>query len=66
MKTLQQACDISFAQAWLHGSLYPAKALGIADRLGSIAPSKQANLTLCDTAGEIQATFVNGKRVFQR
>ncbi|ELZ5940176.1 N-acetylglucosamine-6-phosphate deacetylase [Providencia stuartii] len=66
VSTLQQACNISFAQAWLHGSLYPAKALGIADRLGSIAHGKQANLTLCDTAGEIQATFVQGKLVFQR
>lgn len=64
VKKLQQFCDISFAQAWLHGSLYPAQALGIANRLGSIAPGKQANLTLCNDSREIQATFVNGKQVF--
>lgn len=64
VKTLQQSCHISFAQAWLHGSLYPAKALGIADRLGFIVPGKQSNLTLCDETWNIQGTCVNSVQVF--
>ncbi|XBS69048.1 N-acetylglucosamine-6-phosphate deacetylase [Acerihabitans sp. KWT182] len=57
---LARACDISLAQAWLHGSLYPARALGIADRLGSIEAGKQASLTLLGAQDAVAATLVKG------
>lgn len=59
-----RACDISFEQSWLHGSLYPARALGIADRLGSIAPGKRANLVLLNRDRDVVATIVNGNLVY--
>lgn len=56
---------ITFEQAWLHGSYYPAKALGVDDQLGSIAPKKHANLVLLDGTHHLIATLVNGKVVYQ-
>jgi N-acetylgalactosamine-6-phosphate deacetylase len=55
------ACDISFEQAWMYGSLYPARALNVADVLGSIAPGKRANLVLLTPEHHIVATIVSGK-----
>lgn len=57
--------NLTFEQAWLHGSYYPAKALGIDDTLGSIAPNKHANLVLLDSTNQLIATLVNGKVVYQ-
>ncbi|MWN32051.1 MULTISPECIES: N-acetylglucosamine-6-phosphate deacetylase [unclassified Gilliamella] len=56
---------IDFEQAWLHGSYYPAKALGIDNELGSIAPNKRANLVLLNKQNHIIATIVNGNVVYQ-
>lgn len=42
-------------------SLYPATAIGVDDRLGSIAPGKIANLTIFDADFRVHATLVNGK-----
>ncbi len=61
VNVLAQACDITLAEAWLHGSLYPAQALGLADRLGSIEPGKQASLALLNAQEAVAATLVNGK-----
>lgn len=55
------ACGLSFEQAWLNGSLAPAKALNIADKIGTIAPGKRANLVLLTPERNIVATIVNGK-----
>lgn len=41
-------------------SLYPARALGVADRLGSIAVGKLANLTVFDNDFRVRATLVKG------
>jgi len=42
-------------------SLYPATAIGVEERLGSIAPGKIANLTIFDADYRVRATLVNGK-----
>lgn len=65
VQTLAKAGDISFEQAWLHGSQYPAQALGIDQELGSLAPGKQANLVLLTPQKQIVATLVKGKTVFK-
>ena len=44
-------------------SYNPAKALGVADRLGSIDIGKQADLIVCDDRLNIRAVFVDGVRV---
>lgn len=56
-----RACGLSFEQAWQYGSLFPARALNISDKVGSIAPGKWANLVLLTPEHNIVATIVNGK-----
>lgn len=65
VSNLADYANISFAQAWLHGSFYPAKALGIDDTLGSIAPNKLANLVLLNDNNHIVATIINGHVVYK-
>ena len=65
VSNLADYANISFAQAWLHGSFYPAKALGIDDTLGSIAPNKLANLVLLNDNNQIFATIINGHVVYK-
>jgi alpha-D-ribose 1-methylphosphonate 5-triphosphate diphosphatase len=48
-------------------ALHPARAVGMADRTGSIEPGKEADLVLVDAAGEVPhvvRTFVSGREVF--
>ncbi|XKM13163.1 N-acetylglucosamine-6-phosphate deacetylase [Orbaceae bacterium ac157xtp] len=65
VKNLSDFTGISFEKSWLHGSYYPAKALGIDHDLGSIAPSKLANLVILDSTKKIIATLIAGKVVYQ-
>lgn len=65
VSNLADYANISFAQAWLHGSFYPANALGIDDTLGSIAPNKLANLVLLNDNNQIVATIINGHVVYK-
>lgn len=60
-KNLSHACSMPFEQAWLHGSLYPARALGLEHQLGTITPGKQANLVVMSKEQHILATLVNGR-----
>lgn len=65
VNNLANYANISFEQAWLHGSSYPAKALGIDHYLGNIAVEKQANLVLLNINNQLVATIVNGNIVYQ-
>jgi N-acetylglucosamine-6-phosphate deacetylase len=47
-------------------SLTPAESIGVADRKGSIAEGKDADLVLWDSNGSVAATFVGGVRVSDR
>ena len=58
---LSQVCTMPFEQAWLHGSLYPARALGLDDQLGTLTPGKHANLVVMSADKQILATLVNGR-----
>ena len=42
-------------------SLYPAKALGISDRLGIIMPGYTASFVALDNQGNITRTWINGE-----
>lgn len=64
VQNLANFTNISFEQAWLHGSYYPAKALGIDHYLGSIAPGQEANLVLLSEDRQIIKTIVKGNTVF--
>jgi imidazolonepropionase-like amidohydrolase len=49
-------------------TLYPAQILGVADRVGSLTPGKDATLILTDgdpleTATRVEAAFIQGRRV---
>lgn len=65
VNTLADAAEISFEKAWLHGSLYPARALGIEHKLGSISVGKQANLVLLSPQKQIVATLVKGNAIYK-
>jgi imidazolonepropionase-like amidohydrolase len=64
-------CGVSPAEILRGATLYPAEWLGVADRLGSIAPGMQANLVLLEKdpleeIGNIEsvaAVFVRGREV---
>ena len=45
-------------------SLNPARAMGVADRLGSVIPGKDASLTVIDDAVNVYLTMVKGKIVY--
>lgn len=45
-------------------TLYPARAIGVEERLGSIEPGKVANLTAFSNDYRVLATFVNGQQVY--
>jgi imidazolonepropionase-like amidohydrolase len=65
------ACGVSPVEILRGATLYPAEWLGVADRLGSIAPGMQANLVLLEKdpledIGNIEsvaAVFVRGREV---
>lgn len=56
-----QYAGIELAEALRMANYYPAKAIGVADKLGSIEPGKIANLTAFDHKFTICGTAVNGK-----
>ncbi|MFT8211507.1 MAG: N-acetylglucosamine-6-phosphate deacetylase [Symbiopectobacterium sp.] len=57
---------IALDEALLMATLYPARAMHLDDRLGSIESGKIANLTVFDDGYHILHTFVNGNSVYTR
>lgn len=53
--------DLSLDEILRMCTLYPAKAIGVDDKLGSIAVGKVANLAIFDQQFKVKATAVNGK-----
>nr|WP_314267355.1 N-acetylglucosamine-6-phosphate deacetylase [uncultured Moellerella sp.] len=47
-------------------TLYPARAIGVEDSLGTIEPGKVANLTAFSPDFNVIATFVNGQQVYRQ
>ncbi|HLS15473.1 MAG TPA: N-acetylglucosamine-6-phosphate deacetylase [Beutenbergiaceae bacterium] len=54
------ATGLSLDQAWCTVSTNPAKSIGIADRTGTIAIGKDADLTVLSAEGHVQMTIAGG------
>lgn len=52
---------LTLAESVRMASLYPAKAIGVDDKLGSISVGKVANITVFDDDFNVQKTIVNGQ-----
>lgn len=62
VRNVVQNVGIPLETAVKCAAVNPAKAIGVYDRFGSIAPGKQANLVLLDEQLAIHAVIINGKR----
>lgn len=61
VRNLYQNTDLNLWEAIACASLHPARAIGVADRKGSIEAGKDADLILIDEDVQIYKTFVGGK-----
>jgi N-acetylglucosamine-6-phosphate deacetylase len=61
VRNMHRLVGVSLAEAVKMASLIPARAMGFADRLGSIHAGKDANLTALDDNAEVRLTLVRGK-----
>ncbi len=60
VQNLVHQVGIPLAEALRMASLYPARAIGRADELGSVAEGKIANLVIFNDAFQVTATLVDG------
>lgn len=60
IRNVIQHCDISLEEAIRMCTLYPAKAIHIEDKLGSIEVGKIANIAVFDNQFKVIGTVVNG------
>ncbi|EMH4161866.1 N-acetylglucosamine-6-phosphate deacetylase [Pluralibacter gergoviae] len=63
LRNLVEHCGIALDEALRMATLYPARAIGVAERLGAIAPGMVANLTAFTRNFDITKTIVNGNEV---
>ena len=61
VRNLVSLAGLSLEEALRMASLYPARALGMSDVLGSIAPGKVANLVILNDQLEVCNTLVQGQ-----
>ncbi|MCX7667853.1 MAG: amidohydrolase family protein, partial [Atribacterota bacterium] len=66
LRHLHQHVGLSLPQLATVGSFLPAKLLGYDNILGSIEKGKQADLVVFDGAFAVQATFIEGEKVYER
>jgi N-acetylglucosamine-6-phosphate deacetylase len=64
VRNMNQAVGASLREAVQMATLNPARALGFADRLGSLLVGRAANLTVVDADANAYMTLVNGKVVY--
>ena len=60
VQNLVHQVGIPLEEALRMASLYPARAIGRADELGSVAEGKIANLVIFNDAFQVTATLVDG------
>lgn len=63
VRVFHQLTGCPLWQAVRMGSLTPARILGVADELGSLAKDKQADIILLDDRLEVKATYIAGEPV---
>lgn len=61
IKNMVMQVGVPLAETLRMCNLYPARAIGVADKLGSIEVGKIANLTVFDNDFKIKHVFVNGE-----
>lgn len=63
VRNLVEHCGIALDEALRMATLYPARAIGVASQLGTIAPGHVANLTAFTQDYKVIKTIVNGNEV---
>ena len=61
IKNAVEFVEISLAEAIRMSNLYPARAIGVDDRLGSVEKGKIANLAVFTSDYKVTATVLNGE-----
>lgn len=61
VRNMVRLADVSLEEALRMASTYPAQFLGLADRIGRIAPGHDADLVLLDENLRVQATWIGGQ-----
>jgi len=64
VRNVNREVGVSLVEAVKMASLNPARAMGFADRLGSIAVGKDANLAVIDEDVNVYMTLVRGEAVY--
>lgn len=65
LRNFIQATGLNLQEAWPATSLNAARAIGVAERKGSLEVGKDADLVLLDNAGYVRATIVEGTVVYR-
>ncbi len=65
VRNVHQQVGVPLLEAVKMASLNPARAMGFADRLGSLAVGKDASLTVIDEQVNVYLTMVGGRIVYQ-
>lgn len=63
VRNLVEEVHLTLDEALRMATLYPARAIGMADKLGTLEAGKVANLTVFSRDYQIQKTIVNGNEV---
>ncbi len=63
VRNLVEHCGIALDEVLRMATLYPARAIGVEKRLGTLAAGKVANLTAFTPDFKITGTIVNGNEV---
>jgi N-acetylglucosamine-6-phosphate deacetylase len=66
VRNVHQTVGVPLLEAVKMASLNPARAMGFADRLGSIAVGKDASLAVIDEQANVYLTLVKGRIVYSR
>ncbi len=61
VRNLKAHTDLSLPEVFACASLNPAKAIGEAQRIGSLAVGKCADIIICDDEIQVETTIINGE-----
>jgi N-acetylglucosamine-6-phosphate deacetylase len=64
VRNMRELVGVPLDEAVKMATLNPARAMGLANRLGSLAPGKDASLVVIDNKVKVYLTMVNGRIVY--
>jgi N-acetylglucosamine-6-phosphate deacetylase len=64
VQNMRRISGLPLAEVLKMASFYPAQTIGLAQRTGSLAPGKDADVVLLDQDGNVQLTMVAGEVVY--